>query len=115
MRQLVLVASLAVALPAAAFAHHGWSSYDANTVLTLTAPVLESRYQNPHGELVLEDQGKRWLVVLAPPSRMQSRGLPREAIAVGKAVVVVGYPSRTTQGEMRAERITVDGKTVELR
>jgi hypothetical protein len=112
----IAVAILAAALPAAALAHHGWSSYDANTVLTVKAPILESRYQNPHGELVMEDSGKRWLVVLAPPSRMQSRGLPREALAVGKVVTVVGYPSRTTANEMRAERVTTtDGKTVELR
>ena len=28
---------------------------------------------------------------------------------------VVGYPNRGNPNEMRAERITVDGKTVELR
>jgi len=114
MRKIVIAAAM-TALPVAAFAHHGWSSYDANTVLTVTAPILEMRYQNPHGELVMEDAGKRWLVVLAPPSRMESRGLPREAIAVGKTATVMGYPSRNTPTEMRAERVTVDGKTVELR
>ena len=114
MRKIVIAAILA-AIPVAAYAHHGWSSYDANTVLTISAPILEMRYQNPHGELVMEDAGKRWLVVLAPPSRMESRGLPREAIAVGKTATVVGYPSRNTPTEMRAERITVGGKTVELR
>jgi hypothetical protein len=116
MRKIAAAAALAAVAPVAALAHHGWSSYDANTVLTLKAPILESRYQNPHGELVMEDSGKRWLVVLAPPSRMQSRGLPREALAVGNTVTVVGYPSRNTPTEMRAERITTaDGKTVELR
>jgi hypothetical protein len=28
---------------------------------------------------------------------------------------VVGYPHRTVADEMRAERITINGKTVELR
>lgn len=115
MRKIVIAAALAAVVPVAAFAHHGWSSYDANTILTLKAPIAEARYQNPHGELVMEDAGKRWLVILAPTSRMQNRGLPREALAVGKDVTVVGYPSRVVQNEMRAERITVDGKTVELR
>ena len=114
MRKIVVTAALA-AMPVTALAHHGWSSYDANSVLTLKGAILESRYQNPHGELVLEDSGKRWLVMLAPVSRMEARGLPREAVAVGKTVTVVGYPSRVTQGEMRAERITAEGKTVELR
>lgn len=112
----IAVFAVVAAAPMAALAHHGWSSYDPHTLVTLKAPILESRYQNPHGELVIEDGGKRWLVVLAPVSRMQSRGLPREALAPGKAVTVVGYPSRTTVNEMRAERITTDdGKTVELR
>jgi hypothetical protein len=46
---------------------------------------------------------------------MQSRGLPKEDLTVGKMVTVVGYPSRVTPTEMRAERITVGEKTVELR
>ncbi len=112
----IAIFALAAIAPVAALAHHGWSSYDPNTVLTVKAPILESRYQNPHGELLMEESGKRWVVVLAPVSRMQSRGLPREALAVGQVVTVVGYPSRTTTNEMRAERITTaDGKTVELR
>jgi hypothetical protein len=36
-------------------------------------------------------------------------------LTVGTTVTVVGYPNRTDPGEIRAERITVAGKTVELR
>jgi hypothetical protein len=115
MRQVVFATALASTLPLTALAHHGWSTYDANAVVTVTAPILESRYQNPHGELVMEGGGKRWQVILAPVSRMEARGLPRDALAVGRTVTVVGYPSRVTPGEMRAERITAGGKTIELR
>ena len=38
-----------------------------------------------------------------------------EMIKVGGNVSVEGYQHQTDPGEMRAERITVDGKTVELR
>jgi hypothetical protein len=34
---------------------------------------------------------------------------------VGNQVTVVGHPNRNKPDEMRAERITADGKTVELR
>jgi hypothetical protein len=34
---------------------------------------------------------------------------------VGKTVSAYGYPSTVDRSEMRAERITVDGKTYELR
>ena len=56
-----------------------------------------------------------WLAVLAPPSRMQRRGLPPEQLQVGETVSVVGYPHRSEAGEMRAERLTLGKKTVELR
>ncbi|MBX3502150.1 MAG: hypothetical protein KF889_22140 [Alphaproteobacteria bacterium] len=113
-RSLLVLSGAALASPAAA--HHGWSSYDAGKTLTLKGAILESKYQNPHGEIVVEVERKKWTAILAPVSRMQSRGLPREELAVGKVVTLVGYASRVHDGEMRAERITTEGgKTVELR
>jgi type IV secretory pathway protease TraF len=54
-------------------------------------------------------------VVLAPPSRMESRGLARGALRPGVKAQVEGYAARDDPVEMRAERITIDGKTTELR
>ena len=96
-------------------AHHGWSSYDASKELTLDGVIKESGYEHPHGHVQLEVPGKTWLVVLAPPSRMTNRGLPADMLKPGTKAKVVGYPSRTDANEMRAERITVANKTVELR
>jgi hypothetical protein len=106
-------AALALAMPA--FAHHGWSEYDQNQSLTLTGKIVETGYEHPHGHVKLETPGKTWLVVLAPPSRMQNRGLAPEAIAKGQTVTVVAYPNKGKPEEARAERITAGGKTVELR
>jgi hypothetical protein len=36
-------------------------------------------------------------------------------VAVGKMVSAYGYASTVEKDEMRAERITVDGKTYEMR
>ena len=110
---LVLLAALG--LPAIGLAHHGWSGYDTNSVLNLDGTIREAGYEHPHGYVKLETPGKTWLVVLAPPSRMENRGLPASALKVGAKARVEGYPNRTDAQEMRAERITVDGKTVELR
>jgi hypothetical protein len=97
-------------------AHHGWSSYDGDKPLTLTGVIRESGYEHPHGHVRLEvEDARTWLVVLAPPSRMENRGLPASALTVGTKATVLGYPSRKDPVEMRAERITVNGKTVELR
>jgi len=103
------------ALVALADAHHGWSGYDSSQTLTLTGVIRESGYEHPHGHVLLEAPGKTWRVVLAPPSRMENRGLPASMLAVGTKATVVGYPNRTDAREMRAERITIEGKTVELR
>jgi hypothetical protein len=110
----ILLALLAV--PAVAAAHHGWSEYDSSKALKLTGKIVESGYEHPHGFVRLETPGKTWHVVLAPPSRMQARGLPREQLAKGAAVTVEGYPNREKPEEMRAERVSVGGgKAVELR
>jgi hypothetical protein len=59
---------------AVALAHHGWSGYVSSKVLTLTGTIREAGYEHPHGLVKLETPGKIWLVVLAPPSRMENRG-----------------------------------------
>jgi hypothetical protein len=99
----------------AAAAHHGWSGYDSGQELTLTGTIREAGYEHPHGSVRLQTPGKTWIVVLAPPSRMENRGLKREMLAAGTTATVVGYPNRTDPAEMRAERITIAGKTTELR
>jgi hypothetical protein len=117
-RHALAAAVVALAACAAAAAHHGWSNYDENKTLTMTGVIRESGYANPHGFVRLEVQGegaKVWYVVLAPPSRMEARGLTREMLAAGTTATVVGYPHRKTADEMRAERITIGDKTTELR
>jgi len=46
---------------------------------------------------------------------MENRGLPSDMLKNSTQAVVVGYPNRNKPEEMRAERITIGGKTVELR
>lgn len=111
----IRLAAAAALIATPALAHHGWSNYDASKTLVIEGPVLESSYSNPHGSVFLEHEGKRWEAILAPPSRMTARGLKEEDIAVGKTVKIEGYPSKRTATEMRVERITAGGKTVELR
>ena len=115
MKKFLIAATLATALPAVAYAHHGWSSYDATKVLTVTGKFKTVSWTNPHGTATMDWKGKQWHVVLAPPGRMQSRGLTRAMIAPGKPVKLVGYPRLDGTAEMRIERVTAGGKTVELR
>jgi Family of unknown function (DUF6152) len=112
------IALCAVLLTTTLTAHHGWSDYDQTKTLTLKGVIREMSYSNPHGMIRLQesgDNGKSWTAVLAPPSRMTTRGLTEEMLKTGTSATVVGYPHRKIADEMRAERITIGEKTVELR
>ena len=112
---LALAALAAFALHQNASADHGESSYDSTKLIALTGPVKTASYDNPHGMLTMTAKGKQWRVILAPPARMDSRGLARGMLAAGKKVSIEGYANRSDPQEVRAERVTVDGKMVELR
>ena len=115
LKRLVAAVGLLAAFATPAAAHHGWSGYDQNKELTLDGTIAESGYEHPHGHVRLTTADKTWVVTLAPPSRMERRGLPSEMLKTGTKARVVGYPSRTDPNEIRAERIIIDGKTTELR
>jgi hypothetical protein len=115
MKKPIVFAAFALLLTASADAHHGWGSYDAAKPVTVTGPVVTSKFENPHAEITVKGADKVWTVTLAPTFRMTTRGAAAEIVAVGKNVAAYGYPSTTQKDEMRAERITVDGKTYEMR
>jgi hypothetical protein len=115
MRKLAFgIAALALS-GAAAVAHHGWGSYDAANPITVSGPVTASKFENPHATVTVKGADKEWTVTLAPTSRMLSRGATADMVATGKNISAYGYKSNVEKDEMRAERITVDGKTIEMR
>jgi hypothetical protein len=116
-RTLKVPAFLLAALVCFSFTvlHHGWANYDQTKTLNFNGEILESSYENPHGMLKLKVDDKTWNVVLAPPARMEGRGLTNDMLKKGVTATVVGYPHKTVKDEMRAERITISGKTTELR
>jgi hypothetical protein len=113
-RTAMLLAALLL-MPALAFAHHGWGSYDAAKPVTVAGKVLTSKYENPHVTITVQAKDKVWTVTLAPTPRMVNRGALAELVSVGKDISAFGYPSNVEKDEMRAERITVGGKTIEMR
>lgn len=113
-RRVAFAAAL-LALPAGGKAHHGWSSYDETKAVKVTAPLSAVHWGNPHGAAKVRYNGATWDVILAPVSRMQARGLTRAMVGPRQQVTLEGYPRRDGTREMRIERITAGGKTVELR
>ncbi len=114
MRTFVL-AAVALAVAAPAIAHHGWSSYDETKPITLSGTLDTVTWGNPHGTATMRWDGKRWDVVLAPTTRMTARGLTEEMVAPGQRIAMTGYARRDGVAEMRIERVTAGGTTVELR
>lgn len=114
-RTLLLAAAVAVSAWAApAVAHHGWSGY-AEKAEHFTGVIRSIAYENPHVSIELEGKERTWHVVLAPPSRMEGRGLPKDGMAVGDEAKVEAFRHRKEKGELRAEWIEVRGKRTELR
>ena len=89
-RRITVLAALAA--PALALAHHGWSGYDRNTPLKVAGTIRVAGYEHPHGYIRLEAPGKTWLVVLAPPSRMENRGLASAMLKAGGRGAGRGLP-----------------------
>lgn len=112
---LVTLPAMVFAAAGAALAHHGWGSYDSTKTLTLDGTVERVLPDNPHAELMLKTSEKTWQVILSPPSRMSNRGKPIAEIKAGDKVTAVGYANKNHPDEIRAERITHNGTTVELR
>ena len=115
LKSAAALTTLAVALtPAVALAHHGWGGYS-DTPQQITGVIRTVQFANPHATMQLEVQGQNWLVVLAPPSRMNSSGLPVGSLKVGETATLEGYVHQTNQSEMRAEWISLGDTRTPLR
>lgn len=112
---IAVTAAAIAAIAGSAHAHHGWGSYDSTRLVTLEGKLESVSYAHPHVSARLPADGRTWMLVLAPPSRMTTRGLPDGSLAAGQAVRVEGYVHTSEPAEFRAERIIVDGRAVELR
>ena len=117
MKKWQLLVAVSIFLLAVSFRpfHHGWANYDQKKTLDYTGTVEEFKFENPHASARVKDGNKTWLVILAPTSRMISRGVPSDKIVKGSQLRVVGYPHKKIKDEMRAERIYVDNVKFELR
>lgn len=80
-RRPLLLAGLA--LPFAARAHHGWSSFDQDRPLYLEGRAAQVKWRNPHVELMLEVPPD-----LKLPADLAQRAVPAQMASVdGKALL----------------------------
>lgn len=84
-RQAVLAAisTPALTLPWAAWAHHGWSSFDQDRPVYLEGKVTKAKWANPHAELELELPA-----ALKLPADLAQRPVPAQTASIdGKALL----------------------------
>jgi len=80
---LMFTAAGAAGTSLPAWAHHGWSSFDQDRPLYLEGRVIQSKWQNPHAELVLELPAGFRL-----PADLAQRAVPAQSAGVdGKALL----------------------------
>jgi hypothetical protein len=112
--RIIALTLAAAALSGAAWAHHGWATYDASKQQKVSGTVAELKWEQPHAVLWVNHEGKRLEVWLSPLQRMVDRGLMKEALAAGKTVTVDAQPHTKNANEWKALAITVDGKDYSL-
>ncbi|MEO8938800.1 MAG: DUF6152 family protein [Burkholderiaceae bacterium] len=104
----------AALLATAAFAHHAWNEVDTTTTFTLTGTVKSLKWENPHSSLVLtvasDGATVDWTVQMSGLARMESHGIGRGDVAVGKVLTIVASPARDEAQVVRANHIRSDGK-----
>jgi hypothetical protein len=66
-----------LALPSAAWAHHGWSSFDQDRPIYLEGRVAAAKWQNPHAELMLDVSPG-----LTLPAGLARRAVPAQSAGV---------------------------------
>lgn len=89
----VLAGSAAASVPA--LAHHSFSMFDQNRLLTIQkAKVVQFRYTNPHSFVVVEHMGKRYVLECNSINLMSRAGWKHNTLRFGDTVSFRYYPLR---------------------
>ncbi len=118
MRSLIIarraMLTLVLLLPTLALAHHGWS-WTTGGNIQLTGIIVEAKLGNPHGELLIDAEGDRWVAQVGQPWRNERAGLKDGDLDPGTEIKVEGEPSANIEDRLlKVERLWIDGTKYEL-
>ena len=109
-------------LAGAGLAHHGFTNhFFPDQEREIAGTVVEFRFINPHVLIYVDveaDGGiERWKVEMGGISGLQSSGrMSSDSLNPGERIEITGHPSRHTDFELRANRVTLpDGREITLR
>ncbi|RPI58581.1 MAG: hypothetical protein EHM50_10415 [Lysobacterales bacterium] len=112
---IVLLAAALCAAPAAA--HHSWSRYDGEHVITITGNITSIEWASPHVvvQLTVPADGAEptpWTMEMDPPTLLNRYGLRHDTLKTGMLVKLTGVRARSGAPMMRAVTIEVEDGTV---
>jgi hypothetical protein len=100
-------------------AHHAFSSeFDAKAPVTLRGPITKVEWINPHAWIHMEvktagGKTETWMVEGGTPNTLQRRGITRDSIKIGTAIVVAGFKAKDGRLRANGRDITFpDGRTL---
>ncbi|WP_241233628.1 DUF6152 family protein [Altericroceibacterium xinjiangense] len=109
-----ILPALALTLPAATLAHHGWG-WTQGEETRLVGTIEQIDFGNPHMHLRIRTEQGPWEVDLSPPIVAQRSGFGPGAAKVGDRVVITGHRARDPKiSAFKGETITVNGKTYDV-
>ena len=121
-RKFVFTLFIAAAVSPMAAAHHGFTNhFHPDRERMIAGSVAEFRFANPHVLIWVdvENDGEvqRWKVEMGGTSGLLSSGrMSGDSLKPGDRIEVVGHPSRHTDLELRANRVTLpDGREITSR
>lgn len=98
-------------------AHHAFSSeFDAAKPIILRGTVTKTEWINPHSWIHIEVKGQdgkmeTWAIECGAPNSLIRRGLNKNSIPVGTALVIDGYQAKDGSTTANAKDITLpDGQ-----
>lgn len=94
---------------------HDWPAYDLAKKQNLTGVIKEVQYRGAPPLVKMQVGNQLLTVIMAPPPRMEFRGLSDEMLKVGVTATVAADPSKNVKDEWRAETITIGRNAFELR
>lgn len=115
-RVIVLFASVLAVLPAAA--HHSWSRYDGEHVITVTGSITSIEWASPHVVVhftvaaAQATEPTAWTMEMDPPTLLNRYGLRHDTLKTGMQVKLTGVRARSGAPMMRAVTIEADDGTV---
>lgn len=109
----MLATALALTLPGAALAHHGWG-WTEDTESRVAGTIVSITFGNPHMHLQLRNAEGTWEIDLSPPSIGTASGFGPNTAKPGDHASLTGHRGRDKALRFKAETITVRGKTFDV-